>query len=118
MRLGSSLPYGLGLVAAVIALSLPLSSLAAQRSSDVPAWLDAHVGEGDGQIARTVLERARALYLRKVSQGVVRNPCYFAMDATRPADLGNGEMGRRFYTICEGTGRFARFRRAMAAGAI
>ena len=43
-----------------------------------------------------VLQRARALYLQKVSQGAVKNPCYFAMDATRP-----GGFGRRFYVICE-----------------
>ncbi len=33
---------------------------------------------GEGQIAPIVLERARALYQRMG----VRNPCYFAMDAT------------------------------------
>jgi hypothetical protein len=54
-----------------------------------------------------VLERARALYQRKG----VRNPCYFAMDATRPHDLGGG-MGRRFYIICEAQGSF----RAISAG--
>jgi hypothetical protein len=43
-----------------------------------------------------VLQRARALYLKKVSEGAVNNPCYFAMDATRP-----GGLGRRFYVICE-----------------
>ncbi len=43
-----------------------------------------------------VLLRARALYLQKVSEGAVKNPCYFAMDATRPAGF-----GRRFYIICE-----------------
>jgi len=59
-------------------------------------WLQAHVGEGEGQIAPVVLQRARALYLKKVSEGAVNNPCYFAMDATRPAGL-----GRRFYVICE-----------------
>ena len=42
-----------------------------------------------------VLQRARALYLQKVSEGAVKNPCYFAMDATRPSG------GRRFYVICE-----------------
>jgi hypothetical protein len=53
-------------------------------------------GEGEGQIAPVVLQRARALYLKKVSEGAVNNPCYFAMDATRP-----GGLGRRFYIICE-----------------
>ena len=61
-----------------------------------PDWLQAHVGEGEGQIAPVVLQRARALYLKKVSEGAVNNPCYFAMDATRP-----GGLGRRFYIICE-----------------
>jgi hypothetical protein len=55
-----------------------------EQSSDVPAWLRAHVGEGEGQIAQVVLQRARALYLQKVSEGAIKNPCYFAMDATRP----------------------------------
>jgi len=44
-----------------------------------PDWLQAHVGEGEGQIAPVVLQRARALYLKKVSEGAVNNPCYFAM---------------------------------------
>ncbi|WPL23136.1 hypothetical protein [Thiorhodovibrio frisius] len=44
---------------------------------------------------------ARALYLRKVGEGAVRNPCYFALDATRPRGLGTGGQGRRFYIICE-----------------
>jgi hypothetical protein len=42
------------------------------------------------------LQRARAVYLQKLSEGTVKNPCYFAMDATRPAGF-----GRRFYVICE-----------------
>ena len=73
------------------------------RSSrqDIPAWLKAHVGEGEGQIAPVVLQRARALYLQKVSEGAVNNPCYFAMDATRPAGF-----GRRFYVICEAEQNF------------
>ena len=33
---------------------------------------------------------------KKLSEGTVKNPCYFAMDATRPAGF-----GRRFYVICE-----------------
>ena len=44
-------------------------------------------------------------------KGEVRNPCYFAMDATRPHDLGGG-FGRRFYMICEA----ARVFRAISAG--
>ena len=54
-----------------------------------------------------VLQRARALYLQKVSEGAVKNPCYFAMDATRP-----GGLGRRFYVICEADQSF----RAVPAG--
>jgi len=76
-------------------------ALAAEQPSDVPAWLKVHVGEGEGQIAQVVLQRARSLYLRNMRQGAVRNPCYFAMDATRPNDLGDGKLGRRFYVICE-----------------
>ena len=73
----------------------------------MPAWLRAHVGEGDGQIAPVVLQRARALYLQKVSEGTVKNPCYFAMDATRP-----GGFVRRFYVICEADRSF----RAVSSG--
>lgn len=100
---------------------LPLSALVflavlnpamAERTSNLPAWLEPHVGEGDGQIASVVLQRARALYLRKVSESVTRNPCYFAMDATRPADLSNGRLGRRFYIICEAEKSF----RAVSSG--
>ena len=71
-------------------------SFAAEVPWVVPDWLQTHVGEGEGQIAPVVLQRARALYLKKVSEGAVNNPCYFAMDATRP-----GGLGRRFYVICE-----------------
>jgi hypothetical protein len=89
----------------------------AQRAADAqrtgtPSWLKEHVGEGDGQIAAVVLRRARALYFRKVREGVVKNPCYFAMDATRPNDLGEGKAGRRFYVICEPRRVF----RAVSAG--
>lgn len=74
---------------------------ASEQPPDIPAWLRGHVGEGEGQIAQLVLQRARALYLRKVSEGVAKNACYFAMDATRPNDLSDGRLGRRFYVICE-----------------
>lgn len=105
------MPFGWRLLSSVglgvlIALMTSPSSVAAGQAS-VPAWLEAHVGEGEGQIAPVVLERARALYQRKG----VRNPCYFAMDATRPHDLGGGS-GRRFYIICEAQGSF----RAISAG--
>jgi len=90
----------------VIALSASPRSFAAEHGSDVPPWLSAHIGEGEGQIAQLVLERARTVYLRKVSEGVVKNPCYFAMDATRPNDK------HRFYIVCESERSF----RAISAG--
>jgi hypothetical protein len=96
----------------VIAFSGSPRSLAAEQASDVPGWLRAHVGEGEGQIAQVVLQRARALYLQKVSKGAVKNPCYFAMDATRPHDLSDGKLGARFYVICESGQSF----RAISAG--
>ena len=74
---------------------------AAPAAPTMPAWLQAHAGEGDGKIAPVVLQRARALYQKKVSEGTVKNPCYFAVDATRPAGL-----GRRFYVICEANRTF------------
>jgi hypothetical protein len=101
-----------GFFAIVLVLSASPRSVAAGQPSGVPAWLSGHVGEGDGQIALPVLQRARALYLRKVSEGAVKNPCYFAMDATRPGDLGGGKLGRRFYVICEADRSF----RAISAG--
>ena len=64
---------------------------------DIPGWLAAHVGTGEGQIAEPVLRRARALWLRKTAEGRVSNPCWFAMDATRPNDPDGG----RFYVACE-----------------
>ena len=98
------LPRSVGLAVLTALAGASLSPAAGEPS--VPAWLEAHVGEGEGQIAPVVLERARALYQRKA----VRNPCYFAFDATRPHDLGG--MGRRFYIICEAEGSF----RAISAG--
>jgi hypothetical protein len=80
----------------IVALSGSPQSFAVEQPSDIPTWLRAHVGEGEGQIAPVVLQRARSLYLQKASEGAVKNPCYFAMDATRPAGF-----GRRFYVICE-----------------
>ena len=89
-------------VVSLISIGPSLSALhAAAQTSDVPAWLAPHVGEGEGQIARPVLLRARALYQRKVDEGAVRNPCYFAMDATRPNIASDGDLGRRFYIVCE-----------------
>ncbi len=95
-----------------VLIALAGASPFAAAEPSVPAWLEAHVGEGEGKIAPVVLERARALYQRKRSGGAVRNPCYFAMDATRPHDLGGSRLGRRFYVICEAEGSF----RAISAG--
>lgn len=86
----------LSIFSMVFALLAAPQSSAAEPSSDIPAWLKRHVGEGASQIAPVVLQRARALYLQKVREGGSKNPCYFAMDATRP-----GGSGRRFYVICE-----------------
>lgn len=94
------------------ARALLVRSLAGEQSSHVPAWLKAHVGVGEGQIAQVVLQRARALYQQKVREGAVENPCYFAMDATRPNDLSHDKLGRRFYVICESERVF----RAIPAG--
>ena len=100
------------IVSLVIIVAVPgsLRSLAAEQPSDVPAWLRAHVGDGEGQIAPVVLQRARALYVHKTSDGATKNPCYFAMDATRPHAL--GPAGRRFYVICEADRSF----RAISSG--
>ena len=95
------------IVIIIVAVSGSPRSFAVEQPSDVPAWLRAHIGEGEGQIAQVVLQRARALYLQKVSEGAVKNRCYLAMDATRP-----GGLGRRFYVICEADRSF----RAVPAG--
>ncbi len=94
-------------VVAVFGLLVAVAFLAAPRTCDarqpanIPAWLSAHIGDSDGKISKVVLLRARALYREKVRTGVAKNPCYFAMDATRPNDMGHGRPGRRFYIICE-----------------
>jgi hypothetical protein len=96
----------------VIAVSMSSRSFAVEQPPDIAAWLSPNVGDGQGQIAQVVLQRARAHYLQKVRAGVVRNPCYFAMDATRPHDLADGKLGPRFYVICESGRSF----RAISAG--
>src|ERR1700722_19048648 len=107
-------PYSrlLGALLFLVMSSVISGPFASEPSSDVPSWLGTQVGDGDGQIERVVLERARALYLRKLRAGAIKNPCYFAMDATRPHDLGDGRLGRRFYAICE----FAETFQAFSAG--
>lgn len=109
------LPNSLRLVVTVTTLTLSAGSLPDRveaLSSDIPNWLQKHVGTGDGQIAPIVLQRARELYRDKLRQGKVRNPCYLAKDATRPSTSGNGNPGRRFYVICEAQKSF----RAVSSG--
>jgi hypothetical protein len=96
----------------VAALATSSGSFTAEQPSDIPGWLSSNIGEGEGQIAQVVLQRARALYFKKLRAGVVRNACYFAMDATRPHDLGDGKLGPRFYVICESSRSFG----AISAG--
>lgn len=74
---------------------------ATQLSKSIPTWLQKHVGTGEGQIAPIVLQRGRALYQRKLRKRAVKNPCYLAMDATRPSTSSRGAPGQRFYIICE-----------------
>ena len=47
----------------------------APPASAVPAWLQAHVGEGVGQISSVVLQRARTFHQEKVREGAIDNPC-------------------------------------------
>lgn len=76
-------------------------STPAQANTDIPAWLQRHVGTDSGQIAHIVLQRARALYYEKLRKRQVRNRCYYAVDTTRPSTAKNGQPLPRFYTICE-----------------
>ena len=76
-------------------------ALAEKHFEEIPPWLQEHVGDGNGQISEIVLQRARALYMEKVIEGAAKNPCYFAMDATRPSVSRSGGVARRFYIICE-----------------
>ena len=107
MRLKSLLHI---VVIVLLAAGSPRFSAAAQ-TSDIPPWLRAHVGIGEGQIAPVVLQRARTLYQAKSREGAIGNPCYFAMDATRPSSAGSG-LGRRFFIICEAERSF----RAISSG--
>ncbi len=107
-RFHRSLPILSVLLLAAFALGADRPAVSAEGGGDIPQWLQSHVGEGSGQIALPVLLRARSLYQRSVAAGTVRNPCYFAMDATRPNSPGDG----RFYVICEGRQSF----RALSSG--
>lgn len=109
------LPKSLRLAVTIMTITVSVGSLPDRvdaLSSDIPPWLQKHVGTNDGQIAPIVLKRARALYQEKVRQGKVRNPCYLAKDATRPSTARNGNPGRRFYVICESQRSF----RAVSSG--
>ena len=53
-----------GLIMIGGALSGGSRSFAAELPWRDPNWLQPHVGEGEGQIAPVVLQRARALYLK------------------------------------------------------
>lgn len=109
-------------LAVAATLLSPIGALAGEQTGSlateprppepIPGWLQAHVGAGEGQIAAVVLQRARDLYLQKTRDGTAKNPCYFAMDATRPSTLGNGRLGRRFYIVCEAEKSF----RAISSG--
>ncbi len=112
MRLKSILAPILGIVFAAIAFAAPPPTLAAEPAPHIPAWLAAHIGDGNGEVAPVVLERARAFYFQKVAAGAVKNPCYFAMDATRPNTASDGGPGLRFYIVCEARRSF----RAISSG--
>ncbi len=104
-------------VATILAVVLAIMAVSvAERASatepEIPAWLAAHIGEDNGEITPVVLARARALYLEKVAAGAVTNPCYFAMDATRPNTVDKGKPGLRFYIVCEASQSF----RAISSG--
>ncbi len=109
------LPNSLRLALSVITIAMSVGALPDRANAitqDVPAWLQKHAGTGEGQIAPIVLERARALYIKKLRRGEVRNPCYLAKDATRPSTARNGNPGKRFYVICESQKSF----RAVSSG--
>lgn len=88
------------------ALAASVAGMAQAQSNRVPRWLERHVGTGDGQIAPIVLQRARALHQQMWQDGKTRNPCYLAMDATRPSTGAGGTATKRFYTICESQSLF------------
>ncbi|MEM7440317.1 MAG: hypothetical protein AAF393_12010 [Pseudomonadota bacterium] len=99
-------------LSALVLACLGTSPSQAAKETAIPSWLQKHVGTGEGQIAPIVLQRARALYQEKVRKRVVKNPCYMAMDATKPSAARNGQPSRRYYVICENRKTF----RAMSSG--
>ena len=64
LQLRSLLPAIVSLIIAVALLGAP-RTFAVEQPPDIPAWLRVYIGEGEGQIAQVVLQRARALYLKK-----------------------------------------------------
>jgi len=88
------------LLMAMVAMS-PLPAQATAVMEDIPPWLQQHVGTGEGQIAPVVLQRAREHYTDQIREAGITNPCYLAMDATRPSSSPDGQPGQRFYIICE-----------------
>jgi len=81
------------------------ASLATEQPSDVPAWLRSHIGEGEGQIAQVVLQRARALYLKRWPQA--SSKIHAILPWTRRAPRGQiGESG--FTRSAKLSGRFVR----------
>lgn len=106
------LASGLSLFMSACTVTDIAPSAAAKPQNELPGWLTAYIGDEDGKISDVVLERARALHQRKIRERKIDNGCYFAMDATRPSVLPDGERGRRFYMICEAQRTF----RAMSSG--
>lgn len=113
-----SVPLGAAVLFVLAALTASVGSFAALRPSNIPDWLQRHVGDNEGQISQVVLERARALHQKKVSEGSVSNPCYFAMDATRPATWATVCLANATISSARPSSSFERFLRAMAAAAI
>ncbi|MGV6812784.1 MAG: hypothetical protein ACWA47_11090 [Brevirhabdus sp.] len=104
--------HSLCVAISLMVLANTVPNMASAQNQDIPGWLRKHVGTAEGKIAPIVLERARALHLRKLRSGEVRNPCYLAMDATRPSTDPSGAPGHRFYVICEHNKSF----RAVSSG--
>jgi hypothetical protein len=99
-------------IALTLALGLAGPAGGEVTATEIPDWLTPHVGTGEGQIAPVILERARAHYLEQLREGAIANPCYLAMDATRPSTGSDGAPGQRFYVICEAEQSF----RAVSSG--
>ena len=104
-------------LAVIAAVPGSLRSFAVEQPSDIPAWLKAHVGDDDGQIAQVVLDGRARFTCKKVSAGRGQQCLLLRHGRNAPRDLG-GVLGRRFYVICEANRRSARFRRGMAAAAM